>query len=97
MRCSFCRDQTTPSEYRDLSRYLHPDGRIRRRVSRKTGRPTKETTGLCSLHHRQMTRAVKRARELALLEAARTISKPWDVWDREHRKKGKRARDLRKS
>lgn len=58
--CSFCVDKIEKVDYKDagrLKRYLSDRGKILpRRVN-----------GNCAHHQRQMTRAIKRARFLALL------------------------------
>jgi len=59
-RCYFCTEGVTAIRYRDtdvLRRFLSERGRIR---------PQRQT-GTCSRHQRQLARAIKRARYLALL------------------------------
>ena len=58
--CHFCRDKVDHIEYKDfasLRRYLSDKGKIRSR----------RITGCCRRHQNQLSTAVKRARELALL------------------------------
>ena len=58
--CAFCRDKVEQIDYKDfqsLRRYLSDKGKIRSR----------RITGACRRHQNQLARAVKRARELALL------------------------------
>jgi small subunit ribosomal protein S18 len=58
--CPFCRDKIDQVDYKDfggLRRLLSDKGKIR------SGR----ITGACRRHQNQLARAVKRARELALL------------------------------
>jgi small subunit ribosomal protein S18 len=58
--CAFCRDKVDEIDYKDfqsLRRYLSDKGKIRSR----------RITGACRRHQNQLARAVKRARELALL------------------------------
>jgi small subunit ribosomal protein S18 len=58
--CHFCRDKVDQIDYKDfqsLRRYLSDRGKIRSR----------RITGACRRHQSQLARAVKRARELALL------------------------------
>lgn len=58
--CQFCTDQSTLIDYKNvemLRRYVQEDGRIRPR----------RQTGACAKHQREIARAVKRARHLALL------------------------------
>ncbi len=58
--CSFCVDNATSIGYKDvnkLKKYVTERGKILpRRIS-----------GNCALHQRQLTRAIKRARQVALL------------------------------
>ena len=58
--CSFCADKSTQIDYKDVSKlkkYITERGKILpRRIS-----------GNCSKHQRQLTIAVKRARQVALL------------------------------
>ena len=58
--CSFCVDKITTIDYKDtakLRRYLSERGKILPR----------RTTGTCAMHQRQLTEAIKRARQIALL------------------------------
>jgi small subunit ribosomal protein S18 len=58
--CHFCRDKVEQIDYKDahaLRRYLSDRGKIRSR----------RITGACRRHQNQLSTAVKRARELALL------------------------------
>ena len=58
--CQFCKDKTSYVDYKDtnlLRKFISDRGKIRsRRIS-----------GACRRHQNQIARAVKRARELALL------------------------------
>jgi len=58
--CQFCHDKTAVIDYKDvgtLRKYVSDRGKIRaRRVS-----------GACARHQREVARAVKNAREMALL------------------------------
>jgi len=59
-KCYFCRNKIEKIDYKMvdiLKNFLSPTGRILNR----------RTTGTCSKHQRQLSRAIKRARELALL------------------------------
>lgn len=59
-RCVFCAENVAHVDYKDadtLSRFLSERGKIRPR----------RQTGLCARHQRQLARAIKRARHLALL------------------------------
>ncbi len=58
--CSFCVDKIAHIDYKDtakLKRYLSERGKILPR----------RTTGTCAAHQRQLTVAIKRARQIALL------------------------------
>ena len=58
--CSFCVDKVQEIDYKDaakLHRYISERGKILPR----------RTTGTCAMHQRQLTEAIKRARQIALL------------------------------
>ena len=58
--CQFCVDKMTHIDYKDTARlrkYLSERGKILPR----------RTTGTCAQHQRQLTEAIKRARQIALL------------------------------
>jgi small subunit ribosomal protein S18 len=58
--CQFCRDKVEQVDYKDvptLRKFISDRGKIRSR----------RITGACRRHQNQVSRAVKRARELALL------------------------------
>ena len=58
--CNFCVDKVTSIDFKDsakLRRYTSERGKIRPR----------RTTGTCAAHQRQLTTAIKRARQIALL------------------------------
>lgn len=59
--CAFCVDKVTFIDYKTLpklrTRYVSDRGKILPR----------RTTGTCASHQRELTRAIKRAREIALL------------------------------
>jgi small subunit ribosomal protein S18 len=58
--CPYCRDKVEQVDYKDVSmlrRFISDRGKIRSR----------RITGACRRHQSQVARAVKRARELALL------------------------------
>jgi small subunit ribosomal protein S18 len=58
--CPYCRDKIEQVDYKDIStlrRFISDRGKIRSR----------RITGACRRHQSQVARAVKRARELALL------------------------------
>ena len=58
--CQFCRDKVDVVDYKDL-------GALRRMISEKGKIRSGRITGACRRHQRQLARAVKQARELALL------------------------------
>ena len=67
--CSFCVDKVTHIDFKDtvkLRRYLSERGKILPRPGRATP-PPRRTTGTCAAHQRQLTVAIKRARQIALL------------------------------
>ena len=58
--CQFCADKSSYIDYKDtakLRRFLSERGKILPR----------RTTGVCAAHQRQLTEAIKRARQVALL------------------------------
>ena len=58
--CPYCKDKVEQADYKDvatLRRFISEKGKIRSR----------RITGACRRHQSQIARAVKRARELALL------------------------------
>lgn len=58
--CQFCTDKSVTIDYKNyelLRRYVSEDGKIRPR----------RQTGACAKHQRELARAIKRARHLALL------------------------------
>ena len=58
--CPYCKDKIEQADYKDveaLRRFISEKGKIRSR----------RITGACRRHQNQVARAVKRARELALL------------------------------
>ena len=58
--CQFCADKTETIDYKDvekLRKYITDRGKIL----------PKRITGTCAMHQRQVTRAIKRARIVALL------------------------------
>ena len=58
--CPYCKDKVAQADYKDietLRRFISERGKIRSR----------RITGACRRHQSQIARAVKRARELALL------------------------------
>lgn len=58
--CKFCENQVTKIDYKDvrtLRRFVTEQGKI---IPRRV-------TGVCSPHQRMLTRAIKRARNIALI------------------------------
>jgi len=58
--CQFCTDKNLKIDYKDynfLKRFILDDGKIRPR----------RQTGTCARHQRELARAIKRARHIALL------------------------------
>jgi small subunit ribosomal protein S18 len=58
--CPYCRDKVEQVDYKDL-------GMLRRFISDRGKIRSRRITGACRRHQSQVARAVKRARELALL------------------------------
>lgn len=61
--CQFCADPEQVIDYKQadfLQRFIHESGKIRPR----------RQTGTCAKHQRELARAIKRARHLALLPFA---------------------------
>jgi small subunit ribosomal protein S18 len=58
--CPYCKDKIEQVDYKDV------DG-LRRFISEKGKMRSRRITGACRRHQNQIARAVKRARELALL------------------------------
>lgn len=65
--CQFCADKNAVIDYKQadmLRRFVSEDGKIRPR----------RQTGTCAKHQRELARAIKRARHIALLPFS---SQPW--------------------
>jgi len=63
--CMFCKDKTAYIDYKDvglLGRFLNEKGKIL----------PKRATGNCARHQRELARAIKRARIIALLPFVRS-------------------------
>ena len=58
--CPFCKDKVDQVDYKDI-------GMLRKFISDRGKIRTRRITGACRRHQNQIARAVKRARELALL------------------------------
>ena len=58
--CQFCVDKATSIDYKDAAK-------LRRFISERSKILPRRTTGTCAAHQRQLTEAIKRARQIALL------------------------------
>ncbi len=58
--CAFCVDKVTTIDYKDTAK-------LRRYVSERSKILPRRTTGTCAMHQRQLTEAIKRARQIALM------------------------------
>ena len=58
--CSFCVDKVECIDYKDTAK-------LRRYMSERAKILPRRTTGTCAMHQRQLTEAIKRARQIALL------------------------------
>ena len=58
--CPYCKDKIEQVDYKDI-------GALRRFVSERGKIRSRRITGACRRHQNQVSRAIKRARELALL------------------------------
>ena len=58
--CAFCVDKVTAIDYKDTAK-------IRRYLSERGKILPRRTTGTCAAHQRNLTTAIKRARQIALL------------------------------
>ena len=58
--CQFCVDKATSIDYKDTAK-------LRRFISERSKILPRRTTGTCAMHQRQLTEAIKRARQIALL------------------------------
>ena len=57
--CQFCVDKAS-IDYKDTAK-------LRRYISERSKILPRRTTGTCAMHQRQLTEAIKRARQIALL------------------------------
>ena len=57
--CQFCADKCEYIDYKDAAK-------LRRFVSERSKILPRRTTGTCAMHQRQLTEAIKRARQIAL-------------------------------
>ncbi|MBP5303769.1 MAG: 30S ribosomal protein S18 [Clostridia bacterium] len=58
--CSFCMDKVETIDYKDVNR-------LRRHLSERGKILPRRVTGTCAHHQRELTVAIKRARQIALL------------------------------
>lgn len=58
--CSFCVDRVESIDYKDVAR-------LRRFVSERAKILPRRVTGTCARHQRELTVAIKRARQIALM------------------------------
>ena len=58
--CQFCVDKATFIDYKDTAK-------LRRYMSGRSKILPRRTTGVCAMHQRELTEAIKRARQIALL------------------------------
>jgi small subunit ribosomal protein S18 len=61
--CPYCRDKIDQADWKDI-------GTLRKFISERGKIRSRRITGACRRHQNQVSRAVKRARELALLPYA---------------------------
>ena len=58
--CAFCVDKVEQIDYKDAQK-------LKRYLSERSKILPRRTTGTCAMHQRQLTEAIKRARQVALL------------------------------
>lgn len=58
--CQFCVDKKTFIDYKDVATLKHY-------VSERSKILPRRTTGVCAMHQRELTEAIKRARQVALI------------------------------
>ncbi len=58
--CAFCADKVEHIDYKDA-------GKLKKFLSERSKILPRRTTGTCAMHQRELTVAVKRARQIALL------------------------------
>ena len=58
--CLFCVDKVTSIDYKDTAK-------LKRFLSERSKILPRRTTGTCAIHQRELTTAIKRARQIALL------------------------------
>lgn len=58
--CQFCAEKNSVIDYKDVVK-------LRRFISERSKILPRRTTGTCAMHQRELTIAIKRARQIALL------------------------------
>ena len=58
--CIFCQDKVNEIDYKDIAK-------LRKFISERAKILPRRVSGNCALHQRQLTTAIKRARQMALL------------------------------
>lgn len=58
--CQFCVDKCVSIDYKDTAK-------LRKFMSERSKILPRRTTGTCAMHQRELTEAIKRARQIALL------------------------------
>ena len=58
--CQFCVDKATYIDYKDVAK-------LQRYISERSKILPRRATGTCAMHQRQLTEAIKRARQVALM------------------------------
>ena len=58
--CQFCVDKSANIDYKDTNK-------LRKFVSDRSKILPRRTTGTCAMHQRELTEAIKRSRQIALL------------------------------
>ena len=58
--CQFCVDKVAYIDYKDAVK-------LRKFISERSKILPRRTTGTCAMHQRELTEAIKRARQIALL------------------------------
>ena len=58
--CQFCADKSEKIDYKDVEK-------LRRYITERGKILPKRITGTCAMHQRELTEAIKRARQMALL------------------------------
>ena len=83
--CQYCRDKIEQVDYKDI-------GTLRKFISERGKIRSRRITGACRRHQNQIARAVKRARELALLPVRRRAGDERDGGGRRDRDRDREDR-----